>query len=119
MEKFSIMCDSPLMTRALEMFLKGQTVPYKQCDVVISDRPREVGKPTLVIGRDLPRPFSRSTLMLAMEKQKESRKISGGLQEIARTLNDEEPLHADDRIEEILRRFTREISEELMRQKRG
>jgi len=68
--KIALACQSILLEKSLEVFLKNHIAPYKQCDFVISDRNIEINKPLFNIGiekADLIMPFSRSTLMLKLE----------------------------------------------------
>jgi hypothetical protein len=61
-----------LLKQALSIFLKEYITSYKSCDFVISDRKIEIEKPSFVIGNfqgaNLPIPFSKSTLIIALEK---------------------------------------------------
>lgn len=81
--KVAIECQSPLLQRSLEQFLAPYLSTIKQCDVVVSDKQSTFSKPMLFISSksdaDLVKPFSKSQLMLALEKklhnQKEIRNI--------------------------------------------
>jgi predicted ribosome quality control (RQC) complex YloA/Tae2 family protein len=69
--KIALACQSMLLEKSLEIFLKGYITPYKQCDFVISDKNIEIDKPIFYIAdekSDLVLPFSKSTLMLKIEK---------------------------------------------------
>lgn len=68
--KIALACQSILLEKSLEIFLKDYIVAYKQCDFVISDKDIEMDKPLFRIGNknsDLITPFSKSTLMLKVE----------------------------------------------------
>ena len=68
--KIALACQSVLLEKSLEIFLKNYIVPYRQCDFVISDKAIEIDKPLFYIGTknsDLTIPFSKSTLMLKVE----------------------------------------------------
>jgi len=68
--KIALACQSILLEKSLEIFLKSYIVPYKQCNFVISDRKIEIDKPLFYIATensDLPMPFSKSALMLKVE----------------------------------------------------
>ena len=68
--KITLMCQSILLKRTLEIFLKNYITPYKQCDFVICDVPLESDKPLFLIakqGGQLESPFSKSTLILKIE----------------------------------------------------
>lgn len=85
--KIALACQSILLEKSLEIFLKSHITPFKQCDFVISDKITKTNKPLFHIGdegADLVIPFSRSALMISIERfydslspkkpQKESRK---------------------------------------------
>ena len=68
--KIALACQSILLEKSLEIFLKSYIAPYKQCDFVISDREIEIDKPLFCIAAensDLILPFSKSSLMLKVE----------------------------------------------------
>jgi hypothetical protein len=69
--KIALACQSVLLEKSLEIFLKKYLTPYKQCDFVISDRKLEINKPLFVISNedsDLEIPFTSSSLFLKIEK---------------------------------------------------
>jgi len=69
--KIALACQSMLLEKSLEMFLKTYIFSYKQCDFVISDRHIEIDKPLFYISNensDLDVPFSKSSLILSIEK---------------------------------------------------
>lgn len=69
--KVAIVCQSLLLSKALKSFLAELIVPYKQCDFVISDKKIELDKPIFHIatsGGELDIPFSKSSLILSLEK---------------------------------------------------
>ena len=69
--KIALACQSILLEKSLDIFLKNHITPYKQCDFVISDRVIEIDKPLFYIATedsDLIMPFSKSALMLKIEK---------------------------------------------------
>lgn len=73
--KIALACQSVLLEKSLEIFLKSYIAPYKQCDFVISDKEIEIDKPLFYIASedsDLVMPFSKSALMLKIEKFHES-----------------------------------------------
>ena len=68
--KIALACQSVLLEKSLEIFLKSYITPYKQCNFVISDREIEIDKPLFYIATensDLIMPFSKSALMLKVE----------------------------------------------------
>ena len=70
--RVSIVCQSLLLTRALELFLKNSLAPYKKCDFVICDREIELKKPQFIISNsenaNLNLPFLKSTLIIKLEE---------------------------------------------------
>ena len=67
--KVAVICDSPLLKKCLEVFLKEHLSSYSACDFVISDKAIDSEKPVFVIGDDknsnLRKPFSKSKLIKA------------------------------------------------------
>ena len=69
--KISLVCQSLLLSRALQSFLGEMVVSYKQCDFVISDKKIELDKPIFYISSsegELIIPFSKSSLMLELDR---------------------------------------------------
>lgn len=69
--KISLVCQSLLLSRALQSFLGEMVASYKQCDFVISDKKIELDKPIFYISStqgELIIPFSKSSLMLELDK---------------------------------------------------
>jgi hypothetical protein len=69
--KIALACQSILLEKSLEIFLKNYISAYKQCDFVISDKEIEIDKPLFFISNgngNLNIPFSKSTLLLNLEK---------------------------------------------------
>lgn len=69
--KIALACQSVLLEKSLEIFLKKYITPYKQCDFVISDKKIEIDKPLFYIASedsDLDIPFTSSALFLKIEK---------------------------------------------------
>ncbi len=68
--KISVICDSLLLQNSLEIFLKEYLSSYKQCDLVLSDKKREIDKPVILINSskkaDISIPFSKSSLMVRL-----------------------------------------------------
>jgi len=60
--KLQINCDSPLLQETLEIFLKDF---LDKNGIVISDNPE---KGEIIIGRDIKKPFTKTSLMLQIEK---------------------------------------------------
>ena len=106
--KVALMCDSPLLKRALERFLRGHIVPFGQCDLVISDNDREVSKPLLCIGQQLVKPFSRAHLQMALDRFAQAENISTHHQDL---LSDRPASSGglDQEVEQLARRFAHEL----------
>ncbi len=72
--KVAVDCKSPLLQKSLELFLTSHLSSIKQCDIVVRDFKSE-DKKTFYISTqddaDLLKPFSKSALMLALEKRYE------------------------------------------------
>ena len=69
--KLAIMCKSLLLERALKLFLQPYIAPLKHCDFVICDHELKVDVPQFKIktpDSKLAFPFSKSALLVAVEK---------------------------------------------------
>lgn len=70
--RVAVECKSPLLQKALEMFLAKNISTLKQCDIVVRDE-RSDEKNSFFISSDsdadLIKPFSSSQLILALEKK--------------------------------------------------
>lgn len=68
--KIALACQSPLLEKALTLFLKPYIVPLKQCDFVVCDHEATLGAPLFRVGpksTNAPFPFTKSSLMLALD----------------------------------------------------
>ena len=65
--KVKIECDSPLLQKSLEYFLKEY---LDENGIIITDNPEKEG---LIIGKDIIKPFSKTTLLLQLEKLVETK----------------------------------------------
>ena len=76
------MCDSLLLQNSLEIFLREYLSSYKQCEMVLSDKKREINKPIILVNSskdaDIKVPFSKSSLLLKLQNiyQKKVNKVS-------------------------------------------
>jgi len=61
--KYNIKCKSPLLQYTLTYFLKENLSPK---GIVITDDPETEG---ILIGKDIKKPFSKTTLYLELEKK--------------------------------------------------
>ena len=60
--RLKVECDSPLLQKALEYFLKEF---LDENGIIITDNPEKNG---ILIGKDIIKPFSKSSLLLQLEK---------------------------------------------------
>jgi len=65
--KLKIECDSPLLQKSLEYFLKDY---LDENGIIITDNPEKEG---IIIGKDIIKPFSKTTLLLQLEKLVETK----------------------------------------------
>lgn len=70
--KVAVKCESPLLQKSLELFLSKYLSPLKSSDIVISDQKLDIDKKTIYISdnkdADLVKPFSKSQLILVLER---------------------------------------------------
>ncbi len=70
--KLSVVCDSLLLSDALERFLRDYLTPYRDSDIVVCDKFLDIDKPIFMIGKsveaNLSKPFTKSTLLLKIEE---------------------------------------------------
>ncbi|MDX1809874.1 MAG: hypothetical protein R3331_10070 [Sulfurospirillaceae bacterium] len=69
--KIALICQSLLLSKSLEIFLKNKITSYKKCDFVICDKKLDIDKPQFVISHNdanLNMPFSESSLIIELEK---------------------------------------------------
>ncbi|MDF1879289.1 hypothetical protein JHD46_06510 [Sulfurimonas sp. SAG-AH-194-C20] len=71
--KIAAQCNSPLLQKSLELFLDKHLCSLSKCDIVVRDEPCLNDERCFYIGSDekadLKKPFSRSQLILALEKR--------------------------------------------------
>ncbi len=101
------MCDSPLLKCAMERFLADRIVAYSRCDLVISDGERQIDKPLLQIGSQLPKPFSRAHLQMALERFARTEDICAHHHDLLTDPACENPL--DQQVEHLVKRFAAEL----------
>ena len=69
--KIALICNSLLLKKALEFYLKDNISTMKECDFVISDKGVNVDKPLFLIGKSkeshLKTPFIKSDLKIAIK----------------------------------------------------
>ncbi|QOP46151.1 hypothetical protein [Sulfurimonas paralvinellae] len=73
--RVAVECQSPLLQKSLELFLNKYLSASKKCDIIIRDEACLGDKRCFYIGSeadaDLQKPFSKSQLILALEKRYE------------------------------------------------
>lgn len=89
--KVAVECQSPLLQKSLELFLEHHLVSKKHCEILIKDtlplEGSEDDSRSFYIGNaekvNLIKPFSKSQLILALEKleQKEQKEIKSQTEE--------------------------------------
>lgn len=71
--KIAAQCSSPLLQKSLELFLDKHLCSLSKCDIVVRDEPCLNDERCFYIGSDtkadLKKPFSKSQLILALEKR--------------------------------------------------
>ncbi len=73
--KIAVECKSPLMQKSLELFLDNYLSSLKHCDIVLKDIKSDDSRSFFISSNsesDLIKPFSKSQLILALEKRYES-----------------------------------------------
>ena len=74
--KVAVACQSPLLQKALELFLEKHLAPLKKSDIVVKDELCLDDKRCFYVATDtkadLQKPFSKSQLILALEKKYKS-----------------------------------------------
>ena len=65
--KVALVCESPLLKKSLELYLKENVSTYEACDFVISDMAVKSKKPVLYIGKrkdaTISVPFSKNQIL--------------------------------------------------------
>ena len=71
--KIAAQCKSPLLQKSLELFLSNYLSAPKKCDIIVRDEECLNDERCFYIGSnekaDLKKPFSKSQLILALEKR--------------------------------------------------
>ena len=109
--KVAIDCKSLLLQKALEKFLKNNLTSKNSADFIIVDYEYNFNKPLMVIGKDIEKPFSRSSLFIAIENFENRYKTIKDLNEDLK--NDKENLNLDQKIELLTKKFVKDIVNEV------
>lgn len=109
--KVALVCESPLLKKSLELYLKEHVSSYEDCDFVISDRAVKSKKPILFIGKrqdaTLKVPFSKEEVLSQAQQfylrhlSEESDSDKVALEKVLAKLNKKHK----EKIEKIIREF--------------
>jgi len=118
--RVAVECQSPLLQKSLELFLIKYLCASKRCDIVIRDEECLDDKRCFYIASntkaDLVKPFSKSQLILALEKKYES--LYGEKKE-QKVLQDEDLQKNDSMdfsiLEKRIERLTQEYQANILR----
>ena len=113
--KIAVECKSPLLQKSLELFLQKYLCSVKNCDIVVCDEKKSNESRSFYISRDkeadLTKPFSKSQLILALEKRFKSLQSISHVQKLIYEENSErldfEIL--EKRIEDLTRQYQQNI----------
>lgn len=116
MLKVYINCKSILLQKSLEIFLKNYKASYKTCEVVISDRMVKTEKPLLTIGYksndSIKKPFTKSSLMLALDKEKQKLELSKSMNRL-NDLEKDDKIDIEIQIEKLTEKFAKDLAQIL------
>ena len=112
--KLFINCQSLLLQKSLENFLKRYIVSKNRCDFIISDKDIAADKPVFVIGTDIEKPFSRSRLFIELEKYEKNLSSLSAIKNIDSDLDDSN-LSLEQEIEKLTKDFVYDIMQALKR----
>lgn len=115
--KVAVICNSLLLRKSLEIFLRDRLSSQSGCDFVISDRALEVDKPVFLITREkdtnLAKPFSKTRLIKALDEYYKS--IGGIIEEERAVIAEPEVVIADSgEMEQKIRKLTDDFVSGLM-----
>lgn len=118
--KVAIQCDSPLLQRSLELFLKGHLSSLRQCDILIRDKDiRDDDHLTFVIGvasnADLVKPFSKAQLLHALNQKMEAQKSTLAKSEPEVSTSEKEELVSFDILQGHIEKLTREYQANILK----
>ena len=96
--KIALICDSLLLDRSLEMYLKEYLTSYKLCDFVVATQPVESQKPVFLIGNfegaNLKIPFTRELLLQELDTFYQSLKGGHLSDDMAQEMRDIKAINA-------------------------
>lgn len=100
MPKIAVNSESVLITKALELFLKDKITQESNATLLISDREQQTHLPQLIIGREIPKPFTKEQLFDTIDHYKKLELIRSSIQ--ALHTNSEE-------IDKLIQKFISEL----------
>ncbi len=122
--RVAVKCESPLLQRSVELFLDKELSPIKNCDIVVSDQKLDIDKKILYISNesdgDLLKPFSKSQLVLALEKVMNDEKESKSFLSMIEELEQKESFETTDKgldfkfLQDRIEQLTQEYQENLI-----
>jgi DnaJ-domain-containing protein 1 len=123
--RVAVKCESPLLQRSVELFLDKELSPIKNCDIVVSDQKLDIDKKILYISNesdgDLLKPFSKSQLVLALEKVMNDEKESKSFLSMIEELEQKESFETTDKgldfkfLQDRIEQLTQEYQENLIK----
>ena len=115
--KIAVECQSPLLQKSLELFLANYLSSLKQCDIVVRDIECLNDERCFYVSNkpdaDLIKPFSKSQLIIALEKRYEELKRDEPKVEDSIELDDE-PMDFEI-LEKRIEFLTKEYQENILR----
>lgn len=119
--KVAVECQSPLLQKSLELFLSKHLCSLKQCDIVVRDVECLNDERCFYVSNhknaDLMKPFSKSQLILALEKRYEELKEDDVVEdEVVQSSEklENEPMDFDI-LEKRIEYLTKEYQENILR----
>ena len=123
--RVAVKCESPLLQRSVELFLDKELSPIKNCDIVVSDQKLDIDKKILYISNesdgDLLKQFSKSQLVLALEKVMNDEKESKSFLSMIEELEQKESFETTDKgldfkfLQDRIEQLTQEYQENLIK----
>ena len=106
--KIAIECKCLLLAKSLELFLKDQICPKEEANLIICDYEYKSDKMLLVLGKDLNVPFTKESLISAINEANLANSINiSNLANLIQTTNDKSNL--ENQIDELLGKFKKDL----------
>jgi len=118
--KIAVQCNSPLLQKSLELFLEKYLSSYSKCDIVVRDEVCLEDERCFYIGSDekadLKKPFSKSQLILALEKRLSTLNPQEEVEVVKVSENDTiDPVMDFDILEKRIEHLTQEYQANIIR----